>query len=173
MPAAKDGDSEITPAPRTEIQVVPPWADTLTRWLDELITVPGTRIGIGLDAIIGLLLPGLGDLLSGTGSLALLVLAVRSGVPRVVLLRMVVNLAIDAVVGSVPVLGDVFDVAWKANRKNLDLLRRHGVGSGSPTASRRATAGDYAVVALAAVVVACAVILPIVLLVLLVRWLAE
>ena len=164
MPAAKD-------APKAPVQVVPAWADTLTRWLDELITVPGTRIGIGLDAIIGLLLPGLGDLLSGTGSLALLVLAVRSGVPRVVLVRMLVNVAIDALVGAVPVLGDVFDVAWKANRKNLDLLRRHGLGSGSPTAARRGAAGDYAVVALAAVIVACAVILPIVLIALLVRWL--
>ena len=149
---------------------VPAWADTLTRLLDDWVTVPGTRFGIGLDAVLGFLLPGVGDLVTGTGSLALVILALQSGVPRVVMLRMLVNLAVDALIGSIPILGDVFDVAWKANRKNLELLRRHQSGADRRPIQR---IGDYAVVLLAALIVACAVALPVVLIALFIGWLGE
>jgi hypothetical protein len=165
-PQAQDQGDELARRSRAEL-TIPVWADTLTRWLDDLFRIPGTRIGFGVDAILGLLLPGLGDLVSGTGSLALFLLAARSGVPKIVMLRMLVNVAVDALVGAVPIVGDLFDVAWKANRKNLELVRRHQTGP------RRAQASDYLVVALAAVLVIVAVALPIVVVVALVRWLGS
>jgi hypothetical protein len=152
---------------RTSREQVPVWADSLTRWLDDWVRIPGTRIGIGADAVIGLLFPGLGDLVTGAGSIAVLWLAARSGVPKVVLLRMLVNIAIDAVVGSVPILGDLFDVAFKANRRNLELLRRHQTGR------TRATAGDYAIVILAAVLLLAAIALPLLFVGALIRWVIE
>ena len=77
-----------------------------------------------LDGIVGLI-PGLGDILGGLASLIILVAAWVRGVPYVALLRMVANVAISVLVGSVPIAGDVFDIAWKANRRNYKLLTRH------------------------------------------------
>lgn len=95
----------------------------LARLMDDLVTVPGTRLGIGLDALIGLL-PGIGDLLGSTLSGAVLVDAVRYRVPVPVLARMGLNLLLDAVLGLIPTVGDVLDVLHRANRKNLRLLER-------------------------------------------------
>lgn len=77
----------------------------------------------GLDPILGLV-PGLGDVAGAALSGYLVLLAARLGAPRVVVLRMVANVALDSVVGSVPLLGDAFDVAWKSNMRNLALLER-------------------------------------------------
>jgi hypothetical protein len=93
--------------------------------LDGAITIPGTDLKIGLDPILGLLLPELGDALTGTLSLTLLVVAVRERVPKLVLARMLLNIAIDAIFGAIPLLGDVFDFVFRANEKNLALLERH------------------------------------------------
>jgi hypothetical protein len=137
---------------------LPAWAEKLTRWLDDLVRIPGTRIGFGLDALVGLIFPGAGDALTGVGSVALLWLALKNGVPRVVVARMVVNLAVDALLGAVPVIGDLFDVAWKANRKNLELLERYRTH-----AAERRSLGDYLVVGLGLFVVLLAVLAPILL----------
>ena len=91
--------------------------------LDEAFVVPGTRVRFGLDGIIGLV-PGLGDVLAGLLSLIIPLAAWVRGVPYVTLLRMVVNLAIGVLVGTIPVFGDVFDIWWKANRRNYLLLTR-------------------------------------------------
>lgn len=96
---------------------------TLALLLDRAIRIPGTRIRIGLDPILGLL-PGLGDALAVGLSGYLIVQAARAGAPRGLLLRMLWNVAVDAIVGSVPLVGDVFDVAWAANVKNVELLER-------------------------------------------------
>lgn len=104
---------------------LPNWAQSLTRLLDRAIRIPGTDIYIGLDPILGALLPELGDALTAVLSLGLLALAIRERVPKLVLLRMVVNIAIDALVGAIPLIGDVFDFAFKANEKNLALIERH------------------------------------------------
>lgn len=99
-----------------------------TRLLDDGIPVPGTRFRVGLDPVFGLV-PGFGDALGALLGAAILVEAARRGLPRSVLLRMVLNIAADAGIGTVPVLGDVFDALWKANRKNLALLEGQlGVG---------------------------------------------
>jgi hypothetical protein len=93
----------------------------LARVLDEAIRIPGTNIRIGLDALLGLL-PGGGDVAGGLFSGLIILQAARSGAPTSVLGRMLANVAIDVVVGAVPILGDVFDVAWRANTRNVRLL---------------------------------------------------
>ena len=118
------------------------WAERMVTLLDDRFRIPGTNIRFGLDPIIGILFPGIGDAFSGSGSIGLLALAFRRGVPRVILWRMVFNIAIDAVFGSLPIVGDIFDVAFKANRRNLELIRAHE----APGA--KASPGDYLVVAL-------------------------
>lgn len=113
---------------------LPRWARSMTRWLDDAVRVPGTRFGVGLDAVIGALMPGAGDAVTGVGAAALLVLALRERVPSVVVARMVFNLLVDVLVGAIPLLGDLFDVFWRSNRKNLDLIERHRGGKEQPSA---------------------------------------
>jgi hypothetical protein len=95
----------------------------VARVLDDLVRIPGTGRRVGLDPLIGLL-PGVGDWAGWVASAHLLVAAARLGAPASVILRMAGNALLDAVVGSVPVLGDLFDLGWKANRRNLALLER-------------------------------------------------
>ena len=99
-------------------------ARDLARVLDTGFTIPGTRIRFGLDAIIGLI-PGGGDLVGAALSSVIVLVALRNGVPAVVLWRMVANIAIDTAIGTIPVLGDLFDFAWKSNTKNAELLERY------------------------------------------------
>lgn len=89
--------------------------------LDQAIPIPGTRWRIGLDGIIGLI-PGIGDSIGGIISMYIVAVAARSGVPFPALLRMILNVGIEWMVGTVPVLGDLFDFAWKANTRNLALM---------------------------------------------------
>jgi hypothetical protein len=92
--------------------------------LDSVARVPGTSIRFGLDPILGLI-PGLGDLISPLFSIAVLWQSHDLRLPRVVQLRMLLNVAIDALVGAIPLVGDLFDFAWKANDMNLVLLERY------------------------------------------------
>jgi hypothetical protein len=129
-------------------------AKGLARVLDDLIRIPGTNIGIGLDPIIGLI-PGVGDMAGGLLSTYILMVAARQGVPTSVLLRMLGNIALDSLVGVVPVLGDLFDFGVKANRRNVDLLERYLVAPGqTKTASR----GVVAVILMAAILIVVGVI---------------
>ncbi|MFL5617744.1 MAG: DUF4112 domain-containing protein [Gemmatimonadaceae bacterium] len=98
-------------------------ARTLARLLDSVARVPGTGIRFGADAIIGLI-PGLGDIGGAALSGYLVILAQRLGVPRAVVLRMLANVAVDTLAGSVPLIGDLFDVAFKSNLRNVALLER-------------------------------------------------
>lgn len=93
-------------------------------WLmDSAISIPGTRFKVGLDALIGLV-PGFGDAVGMLVGSYLVMIGARAGVPRAVLLRMVANVGVDAAVGAVPLVGDVLDVAWRANAKNARLLEQ-------------------------------------------------
>lgn len=123
-------------------------------WLDDAIAIPGTRIRIGLDPILGLLAPGVGDGISAAAQLLLLWAAFRARVPRPTLVRMGLNIAIDAAVGALPFAGDLFDFGFKAGRRNLVLLERAQRRPGG-----RATLSDYAFVfgVIALVVLAMAV----------------
>ncbi len=132
------------------------WAERLVTLLDDRFRIPGTDVRFGLDPIIGILFPGIGDAVTGTGAIGLLTLAVRRGVPRIVLWRMVLNILIDVVFGSLPVVGDIFDVAFKANRRNLELIREHE----SPDS--KASAWDYVVVAFGVSLAVVSIIVPIV-----------
>ena len=98
--------------------------DLLAHLLDDWFRIPGTSIRLGLDGLIGLI-PGLGDLLAGLASCLLIVAAWIRGVPYVTLVRMAVNVGLEIAVGAVPVVGDVFIIAWKANRRNYALMTRH------------------------------------------------
>lgn len=97
---------------------------SLSRLLDSAFVIPGTRYRFGLDALIGLV-PGLGDAISAVFSGYIILQASRLGAPQSVVTRMIANVAIDTVIGWVPVLGDLFDVAWKSNLKNMALLENH------------------------------------------------
>src|SRR3954447_1785787 len=96
---------------------------TLARLMDNQFTIPGTNFRFGLDAIIGLV-PGIGDLITSVASFLIILAAWQRRMPKVTIARMVANIAIDTLVGSVPVAGDAFDAAWKSNRKNMALLQR-------------------------------------------------
>ncbi len=130
----------------------------LVRWLDDLIRIPGTKFGIGLDAAIGLVFPGIGDAVTGAAALAVLTTALRRGVPRVVVARMLLNIAIDTIGGLVPVVGDAFDLFWRSNYRNLELLERH-----QNEIEPRARPSDYLWVGLAVVLVGASVAAPFVL----------
>ena len=105
--------------------------------LDEAFRVPGTQIRFGIDGIIGLV-PGLGDVLAGLLSAVIPLAAWTRGVPYITLVRMATNVGIGVLVGSIPFFGDIFDIAWKPNRRNYRLLQRH---LGEP---RRHTGRDWA-----------------------------
>lgn len=96
---------------------------SLTRVLDGAITLPG-GFRIGLDGIIGLI-PGFGDTAGAAMSSYIILSAARLGASSITLFRMVLNVLIDAVFGMVPVIGDLFDFAWKANERNMRLLEPH------------------------------------------------
>jgi hypothetical protein len=98
--------------------------DALAMLLDTAFLIPGTNIRFGFDALIGLV-PGIGDALTTIISLYIVREARALGAPRLLIARMLANVAIDGVVGAIPLLGDTFDVAWRANRRNVDLLQKH------------------------------------------------
>ncbi len=96
--------------------------DALASLLDTAILIPGTNIRFGMDALIGLV-PGIGDTITTVLSLFIVHEAYQLGAPRRVIARMVANVALDGVVGSVPLVGDAFDVMWRANKRNMRILR--------------------------------------------------
>ena len=135
--------------------------DALRRWavlLDSAFRIPGTRIRFGLDAIIGLI-PGLGDISTPTFAGLLLLQAVRMRLPVVIQARMVLNAALDMLLGLVPILGDLVDVGWKANLRNLALLERHARPGVPPSR------GDYLFVWICLALLALIAITPVVLIV--------
>lgn len=117
----------------------------VSRLLDDLATVPGTRHRIGVDSIVGLI-PGAGDLVSALVGIWIIGEAARFRLPRVVLARMVVNTGVDFLLGAVPILGDLFDVVFRSNTRNLELFRRHASDPGASTASHRAFLGGLALI---------------------------
>lgn len=145
---------QLTPAQEQRLAGLRGIADLL----DNAFVVPGTSYRIGLDPLLGLI-PGLGDLVSPVFTIALLLHSRHLGVPKVVQARMLINVAIDALVGVVPVVGDLFDFAWKANDKNLQLLELHA------REDRGGSAADYAFVTLMILGVVVLAAIPFVLLV--------
>jgi hypothetical protein len=140
--------------------------DLLAHLLDDWFRIPGTSIRFGLDGIIGLV-PWLGDVLAGLASCILIVAAWFRGVPYVTLTRMIVNLGFDIVIGSIPLLGDMFDIAWKANRRNYALMTRH------LQQPRRHTWKDWVFLLILGSCVTAIFMVPLILLVWFAEWLAH
>jgi len=97
--------------------------DRIASVLDDMFRIPGTQIRFGLDFLIGWV-PGLGDAAAGIASLIIIVAAWRGGAALVTLARMITNVGLETLLGTIPVFGDVFHVAWKANRRNYRLWMR-------------------------------------------------
>lgn len=108
--------------------------DNLAFYLDDLIRIPGIGWRFGLDAIIGLV-PGVGDTLTSLASFYILLAGVRYGVPKITLFRMALNIGIDYLLGSVPIIGDALDFFWKSNDMNMRLIRERATGKGNGTKS--------------------------------------
>lgn len=104
--------------------------ENLAHWLDSRFRIPGTDIRFGLDAMVGLL-PGIGD--GGTALLSFYIVhqARRIGAPLPLRIRMTGNIVLDLLTGAIPLIGDVFDLGFKANRRNVTLLRKHFSDEGS------------------------------------------
>lgn len=119
--------------------------------LDDAVRVPGTNIRFGLDAVLGLL-PGVGDATTGVMAAYAMVVAAKLGAPPVVIARMAVNVLIDVATGTIPVLGDIFDVGWKSNRKNVNLLERY------QAEPQKVKKGSWAVVILMLVLIIAAIV---------------
>lgn len=108
------------------------FADLIARILDTSFQIPGTGIRFGLDPLLGLL-PGAGDAVAGLIGSTILLLAAKLQVPRIVLVRMSSNMAINAIVGAVPLVGDAFSVWFRSNARNAELLRRHAAAERRPS----------------------------------------
>jgi hypothetical protein len=118
------------------------FARFLADLLDQRFTIPGTSIRIGLDPILGLI-PGIGDLLANLTGSMILILAAQLGVPKVVLARMGINIAVNAIIGAIPIFGDIISIWFRSNVRNVALLERY---VGKP--SKRAELGDWLFVVL-------------------------
>ena len=146
----KPSKIELLPPER---QAIDPILDQLAEWMDSKFEVPGLGLRFGLDPLLGLL-PGLGDAVTFFVSCYILSAAARYGVPRIVIVRMGLNVAVDLVLGCIPLLGDLLDIGWKANTRNVELLRRTMQTPGG--LQRRASWTDWLIVisGLAALLVA-------------------
>jgi hypothetical protein len=105
--------------------------------LDRHFTIPGTSIRIGLDPIFGLI-PGVGDTIASLTGTFILFLAAQAQLPKIVLVRMSLNIAINGMIGAIPVLGDLFSIWFKSNVRNVELLERYAVED-----RHTSTAGDW------------------------------
>lgn len=128
--------------------------EALARWFDYVFELPG-GFRFGLAGIIGLI-PGIGDVIDGLVSLYIIVRALQLGLPRVAIARMLVNVGIEALAGAVPFAGDLFDIAFKANRRNYQLLKRHLLEP------RRQNAHDWLFLILTVLLVIAGILLPII-----------
>lgn len=142
-------------ATKARIAQLDPWAGKMVRLLDELIPIPGTNQKVGVDGIIGLFIPGAGDVITGIGSIAMLFLAIKHRVPTVAIGRMLVNIFVDMLAGLIPVVGDIFDIFFRSNRRNLDLIEAY-----RSDPSKRPTTLDYALVGVGLALVVCSVAIP-------------
>ena len=112
----------------------------LAYWLDDRFRIPGTRRRIGLDGLLGFL-PGIGDTATALIASYIVLEAARLGVPKATIARMLANVGIDYAIGLVPLVGDLADLGWKANRRNARMLRDHLVprrGAAPPAVAARA-----------------------------------
>jgi len=145
-----------------------PELQLLADWMDGVFRVPGVGWRFGLDAILGFV-PGIGDTATSVTSLYILTAAHRYGVTRTTLLRMALNVVLDAVVGMIPLIGDVFDVYWKSNQRNVEILKRHMLAV--PSEQRQLQRADRWFVVLLVAVLAVLMVGSIIVAAMLLAWL--
>jgi hypothetical protein len=131
MDGSIDGDV-VGPSRAERFRMAERRIGRVTHVLDELVSVPGTPVRVGLDPVVGLI-PVVGDVVAAAVGAWVIGEAARFGIPRVVLGRMVVNLLVDLAIGAIPILGDLYDVAFRSNTRNLELFRRHALDPGAST----------------------------------------
>ena len=124
MAYAAFGRPQVERIEHEEIEAAMARVAMVARFMDALFVIPGTRIRLGFDAILGLV-PVAGDLLGQAISTYIIWEAHQLGVGKLTLMRMLGNTLIDTAIGSIPIAGDAFDIAFRANLKNLRLLQRH------------------------------------------------
>ena len=112
----------------TKERHVDPTLEKISHVMDQYFRIPGTNIRFGLDPIIGFLLPVAGDSINALLSVYLVLKSIGYGLPKVIIGRMIFNIGLDYVIGSVPLIGDLIDFGFKANQKNMDLLNRFALG---------------------------------------------
>jgi hypothetical protein len=100
------------------------WLDNVSSWMDSKFRIPGTQIRFGLDPIIGLV-PFVGEVTTLIISGGLVLSMAKYGVSRKVVILMVLNILLDSIIGSIPIIGNIFDFTYRANQKNINLLKRH------------------------------------------------
>jgi hypothetical protein len=131
------GSARASSRPRSDRQSAVRFARLVADLLDQRFTIPGTDIRIGLDPILDLI-PGVGDVVANLAGSLILLTAARLKVPKVVLARMGFNVAINALIGAIPVIGAVFSIWFRSNAMNATLLERHAAAEG-----RRAELSDW------------------------------
>jgi hypothetical protein len=139
-PGATGTFERVEKLERREVEAALARLNMVARTMDSLFAIPGTRLRLGVDSIVGLV-PVVGDLLANAVSGYLIWEAKKLGVSKLTLWRMVGNTLIDTVFGAVPLVGDAFDLVFKANMKNLRLLQRHLEKQGYQAAAPRAGSG--------------------------------
>src|SRR6185312_932019 len=149
---------------RAPYEITDAQLEHLASLLDDVFRVPGTNLRFGLDPLIGLI-PGLGDFVTGAMSFLIIYGAWQRGLPRVTMARMFTNIAVDSLLGIIPVAGDAFDVAWKSNRMNYNLLMR-AKGGIKPSHSVR----DWLFLGALALGMVALIVLPFLAFVYLLRW---
>jgi hypothetical protein len=98
--------------------------EKLAEWMDSKFLIPGTDIRFGLDSLVGLI-PGVGDTVTLASTIYIISKAQKFGLPLHITLLMIWNAFVDWLIGLVPFAGDIFDIGWKANRRNVALIRKH------------------------------------------------
>src|SRR5437868_11152524 len=149
---------DLAYTPSRQVQVADEHLDHIAGVLDDMFQIPGTRIRFGLDALVGLI-PGIGDAIAGIASFIIVFAAWQRRAPRITLARMVLNVLLEMTLGAIPVVGDLFHVTWKCNRRNYRLLTR------VRQSPRAHTWQDWLFVAAIAVAVAAVLMTPIAVLV--------
>ena len=124
----------LPPEEKGKRKALEPTFKWLAYFMDEVLRIPGTKFRFGLDPLIGLV-PGIGDTSSALVSAFALIQAVRVGVPKVLLMRMALNILVNEVIGVVPVVGDAFSFWFKSNARNYAIIRDHRLGTNAPKRS--------------------------------------
>ena len=122
---------------KSDREQVQAFAEFIARLLDSAFFIPGTRIRIGLDPLLGLI-PGIGDIIANLIGSSILFFAVQLQVPKIVIARMALNMGINTVIGAIPGLGDLFSIWFRSNQTNAQLLRRY-----TTQATTHATTTDW------------------------------